>query len=131
LSIYGGLGAFSASEMPTVQAHYDQFRNDPTVTFLIISRLDSPETVRRYARRNHFDPPFYTTDDADIPASMQLNQFPATFLYSPDGTMMVKHTGAADWSAPAVVSYINDLKTKRWGKVRQTGRQPVSRCAND
>jgi len=101
------------AEMPTVQALYNQFRNDPNVTFLIVSRLDSAETVRRYARRNHFDLPFYTTDDADIPASMQLNQFPATFLYSPDGTMMVKHTGAADWSAPAVASYINNLKTKR------------------
>lgn len=101
------------AEMPTVEALYDQFRHDPDVTFLIISRLDSPETVRRYARRNHFDLPFYTTDDSDIPPSMQLNQFPATFLYSRDGTMMVKHTGAADWSAPAVVSYINHLKLKR------------------
>lgn len=100
------------AEMPTVQALYDHFRNDPDVTFLIISRLDSAESVRRYARRNHFDLPFYTTDDADIPASMQLHQFPATFLYSPDGVMMAKHTGAADWSAPSVVSYINSLKKK-------------------
>jgi thiol-disulfide isomerase/thioredoxin len=100
------------AEMSTVQALYDKFRNDPNVTFLIISRWDSAETVRRYARRNHFDLPFYTTDDDDIPASMHLNQFPATFLYAPDGTMMLKHTGAADWAAPAVVSYINGLKKK-------------------
>jgi len=101
------------AEMPTVQALYDRFRNDPHVSFLIISRLDSVDTIRRYARRNHLDLPFYTTEDADIPASMQLKQFPATFLYAPDGAMMVKHTGAADWSAPAVVSYINNLKTKQ------------------
>ncbi len=100
------------AEMPTVQTFYDQFRNDPDVIFLVVSRLDSPEAVRRYARRNHFDLPFYTAEDADIPASMQLNQFPATFLYSRDGTMMIKHKGAADWSAPAVVSYINDLKAR-------------------
>ena len=100
------------AEMPTVQALYNRFRNDPDVTFLIISRLDTPEAVRRYARRHHYDLPFYITNDADIPASMQLHQFPATFLYSRNGTMMVKHTGAADWSTPAVVSYINDLKTR-------------------
>jgi thiol-disulfide isomerase/thioredoxin len=101
------------AEMPTVQALYNRFRGDPSVVFLIISRLDSPGTVSRYARLNHLDLSFYTADDADIPASMQLNQFPATFIYSPTGMMMVKHTGAADWSAPAVVSYITDLETKR------------------
>jgi len=101
------------AEMPTVQALYDRFRDDPDVRFLMISRMDSPETVRRYARRNRFDLPFYTMEDAEIPASMQLQQFPATFLYAPDGTLMVKHTGAADWDAPSVVGYIEGLKGKR------------------
>lgn len=104
------------AEMPTVQTLYNKFRNDPDVIFLVISRWDSPATVRRYAQRNHFDLPLYTTEDADIPASMQLKQFPATFLYAPDGTMMAKHTGAADWSTPTVVSYINSLKKTSAGR---------------
>jgi len=110
LDLWGTWCIQCVAEMPTVQALYDHYRNDPNVAFLIVSRLDSPETVRRYARRNHLDLPFYTTDDADIPASMHLNQFPATFIYAPDGTLMVKHTGAADWSAPSVISFIDGLK---------------------
>jgi hypothetical protein len=96
--------------MPTVQALYDHYRNDPAVAFLLVSRLDSPARVERYAHHNHFDLPFCTMNDADIPASMQLYQFPATFIYAPDGTLMAKHTGAADWSAPSVISFVDGLK---------------------
>ena len=100
------------AEMPTVQALYNHYRNDPQVKFLIISRFDTPDHVRSYARRNHFDLPFYVTHDDDIPASMHLNQFPATFIYSKDGRLVSKHTKAADWSAPSVIAFIDRLKTQ-------------------
>jgi hypothetical protein len=95
--------------MPTVQKLYDRYRNDPNVSFLVISRLDSPATVRRYARLHHYDLPFYTMNDEVIPSSMRLGQFPSTFLYA-DGSVAAKHTGAADWSAPRVTAFIATLK---------------------
>jgi len=98
--------------MPTVQSLYNHYRNDPQVKFLIVSRLDSPASVRAYARRNHFDLPFYVTRDNEIPASMQLNQFPETFILAKNGALISKHTGAANWSAPSVISFIDQLKTQ-------------------
>jgi thiol-disulfide isomerase/thioredoxin len=98
------------AEMPAVQELYNHYRNDPDVVFLIISRLDSPATVRRYAHRHHYDLPFYTMEDQSIPPSMQLNQFPATFLYAPDGSLAAKHADAANWSDPRVIAFINGLK---------------------
>lgn len=98
------------AEMPSVQALYNHYRNDPDVAFLIISRSDSPAAVSRYARWHHYDLPFYTMNDAGIPASMQLNQYPATFLYAPDGSLAAEHTGAANWSAPRVIAFINQLQ---------------------
>ncbi len=111
LDLWGTWCIQCLAEMPTVQALYNHYHNDPQVVFLIVSRQDSPEAVRRYASHHHFDLPFYLTKDADIPTSMQLNQFTATFLYAPDGTLMAKHTGAADWSAPSVISFIDGLKS--------------------
>jgi hypothetical protein len=96
--------------MPTVQKLYDHYRNDSQVKFLIVSRMDSPTAVRSYARRNHLDLPFYITHDNEIPVSMQLNQFPATFLYAADGRLVSKHVGAADWSDRSVVAFIDRLK---------------------
>jgi thiol-disulfide isomerase/thioredoxin len=98
------------AEMPTVQELYNHYRNDPDIVFLVISRLDSPATVRRYAHLHHYDLPFYTMNDDSIPASMSLNQFPATFLYAPDGSLAAKHTGAANWSDQRVIDFIDGLK---------------------
>ena len=98
------------AEMPAVQKLYNSFRNDPQVAFLIVSRLDSPAAVRRYAHLHRYDLPFYIMQDSDVPASMQLHQFPATFLYAPDGTLAAKHLGAADWGAPSVITFIDALK---------------------
>jgi hypothetical protein len=96
--------------MPKVQKLYDHYKDDPNVKFLIVSRLDSPSTVRSHARRNHLDLPFYVTRDEDIPSTMQLNQFPSTFLYAKDGSLIAKHVGAADWSDRTVISFIDRLK---------------------
>ena len=97
--------------MPTVQQLYNHYKNDPNVDFLIVSRMDSPSSVRSYARRNHLDLPFYLTHDDDIPPSMQLHQFPSAFLYARDGRMVAKHTAAADWSDPSVITFIDQLKS--------------------
>ena len=76
----------------------------------MVSRLDTPAKVRLYAAANHYTLPFYTMDDSDIPPSMQLNQFPATFLYRPSGTLTAQHVGAADWSAPSVIDFLDGLR---------------------
>jgi thiol-disulfide isomerase/thioredoxin len=112
LDLWGTWCIQCVAEMPTVQQLYNHYRNDPQVKFLIISRWDTPTAVRRYAHRNHLDLPFYVTRDNEIPAPMQLHQFPATFIYSKEGTLVSRHTGAANWSAPSVIAFIDQLKTQ-------------------
>jgi thiol-disulfide isomerase/thioredoxin len=112
LDLWGTWCIQCVAEMPTVQALYNHYRNDAQVKFLIISRWDSPASVRSYARRNHFDLPFYVTRDNEIPVSMQLNQFPATFILAKNGQLVSKHVGAANWSAPSVISFIDQLKAQ-------------------
>lgn len=110
LDLWGTWCIQCVAEMPKVQELYNHYKDDPNVKFLLVSRLDSPSTVRSYARRNHFDLPFYVTHDDEIPPAMQLNQFPATFLYAKDGSLVAKHVGAADWSDRSVISFLDQLK---------------------
>jgi thiol-disulfide isomerase/thioredoxin len=110
LDLWGTWCVQYVAEMPKVQKLYDHYKDDPSVKFLIVSRMDSSSTVRSYARRNHLDLPFYITRDEDIPSAMQLNQYPATFLYAKDGRLVSKHVGAADWSDHSVISFIDRLK---------------------
>ncbi len=110
LDLWGTWCVQCVAEMPTVQKLYDHYRNDPAVKFLIVSRLDSAAAVRSYARRNHLDLPFYITQDEDIPSSMQLNQYPSTFVYARNGSLVYQHVAAADWSDPSVIAAIDRLK---------------------
>jgi thiol-disulfide isomerase/thioredoxin len=110
LDLWGTWCVQCVAEMPTVQKLYDHYKDDPQVKFLIVSRMDQPSAVRSYAHRNNLSLPFYLTRDEDIPTSMQLNQFPATFLYAKDGQLVSKHVGAADWSDRSVIAFIDQLK---------------------
>lgn len=98
------------AEMPTVEKLYTHFSNDPNVVFLIVSRMDSPEAVRGYARRNGLNLPFYVTHDEDVPQSMQLGQYPATFIYAKSGQLVTSHTGAANWADKSVIAFIRNLE---------------------
>jgi thiol-disulfide isomerase/thioredoxin len=113
LDLWGTWCVQCVAEMPTVQRLYEHYQNDPSVKFLIVSRMDSSSAVRSYARRNHLDLPFFLTEDQDIPQSMQLNQFPATFIYAMDGSLVAKHVGAANWSDDTVYNFIDGLKEQR------------------
>src|ERR1700756_4954070 len=110
LNLWGTWCIQCVAEMPTVQKLYDHYRNDPQVEFLIVSRLDSAWAVRAYASRNHLKLPFYITQDEDVPGSMYLAQFPATFIYARDGSIAAHHAGASDWSNKSVIEFIDKLR---------------------
>jgi len=110
LDLWGTWCIQCVAEMPTVQKLYDHYRGDPNVQFLIVSRLDTPTKVERYARINRFDLPFYVTRDQDIPDSMYLHQYPATFLYTKDGLLAAQHAGGANWSDASVIHFIDHLR---------------------
>ena len=98
------------AEMPTIQRLYDQLKNDPSVVFVIASRLDTPAKVRLYAKYGGYTLPFYTLHDSDIPQVMQFNQYPTTFIFAKDGSLAETQIGGADWSDPSVAQSIRKLE---------------------
>jgi thiol-disulfide isomerase/thioredoxin len=112
LDLWGTWCIQCVAEMPTVQRLYDHYRNDQQVVFLIVSRMDSPQAVERYARRGDYTLPFYVMRNEDVPPSMYLQQYPATFLFSPGGMLAAHHAGGADWSSPSVIEFIDSLKQR-------------------
>ncbi|HKW16760.1 MAG TPA: TlpA disulfide reductase family protein [Terriglobales bacterium] len=113
LDLWGTWCIQCIAEMPTVQQLYEHYQNAPDVQFLIISRLDSPSAVRAYSRRNRFTLPFYVTEDRDVPDSMYLAQYPATFIYARDGSIAGYHAGASDWSTKSVIKFIDQLRARQ------------------
>lgn len=112
LDLWGTWCLQCVAEMPTVQQLYLHYKDDPQVVFLIVSRLDTPQQVARYAHMGGYTLPFFVTRDDDIPPSMYFHQYPATFLYSKDGRIAMEHAGGANWADPSVISFIDDLKSR-------------------
>jgi thiol-disulfide isomerase/thioredoxin len=96
------------AEMPTIQTLYNHFKDDTSVAFIIASRLDAPDRVRTFANKHHYSLPFYTIRDENIPQQLRFNQYPATFIFARDGSLITKHVNAANWSDPSVVAFIKD-----------------------
>ena len=100
------------AEMPTIQKLYDSYRNDTDVVFVIASRLDNAAQIKAFAAKHNYTLPFYIISDKDIPASMNFNQYPTTFIYAKDGSVAMKHVNASDWADTSVISFINKLKAQ-------------------
>jgi thiol-disulfide isomerase/thioredoxin len=98
------------AEMPTIQRLYNHFKADASVVFVIASRLDAPEKIRAFAGRHHYDLPFYTIRDEDIPQQLRFNQYPATFIFGKDGSLAAKHINAANWADSTVITFIKQLE---------------------
>jgi hypothetical protein len=95
--------------MPSIQKLYDRYKDDPDVKFLIIASRDSASDVRTFALHHNLNLPFYLEEDTDT-TGLDFSTFPTTSIYGEDGTLVSKHAGGADWSAPAVVAQIEKLK---------------------
>jgi thiol-disulfide isomerase/thioredoxin len=113
LNLWGTWCVQCVAEMPTVQKLYQHYKGDPQVEFLIVSRMDTPQQVERYARLGGFSLPFFVTRDEDIGPSMYFSQYPSTFVYSKDGRIAMEDAGGADWADPSVISFIDELKRRQ------------------
>ena len=112
LNLWGTWCIPCVAEMPRLQKLYDHYRGDSTVRFLIVSRLDTPDRVRLFAREGGFTLPFYVTHDRDIPESMRFGQYPSTFVFGKDGRLVSQHIGPADWSDASVFSFLDSLRSQ-------------------
>lgn len=105
------------AEMPSIQKLYDHYKDDPDVKFLIIASRDSASDVQTFALRHHLDLPFYIEENADT-TGLNFSTFPSTSIYRKDGTLALKQVGGADWSAPAVIAQIEQLKLQNGQHVK-------------
>jgi thiol-disulfide isomerase/thioredoxin len=97
-------------EMRTFQPLYDHFRNDPQVAFFFLATNDAAPKVTAFATRYHLDLPMYLSTEPNYPITAP--SIPTTYILTPDGNIASTITGSADWSDPAVIAFIENLKPR-------------------
>lgn len=93
-------------EMPSIQRLCDTIKGED-IAFVLVSR-EGAETLRDFVETQGFSMPVYTLV-GDMPRVLQTRGIPTTFIISPDGKIVLKHVGAAQWDDGTVVEFIRGL----------------------
>ncbi len=95
------------AEMPSI-ANLVSNAKLQDMAFLCVSTDEDPETVQRFLKREKLDVPVALAASAPPPALLT-DGIPATFVISPDGTILAQEIGAARWDAPEMVDRLQSL----------------------
>ena len=90
-------------ELPALQALYEE---QDDIALALVSDED-PATVQRYVAQRGYTFPVYTSEST--PDAFKSASIPATFVIDPEGRVVFRHTGAADWSAARVVAFLRKV----------------------
>ena len=93
-------------EMPSIQRLLESVEGEEVAVVLVSS--ESAETVQRFMEKRELDMPVYVTA-ADPPDTFRTAGVPATFIIDPEGTIVYRQVGAADWSSEQCVSFLRGL----------------------
>ena len=86
------------AEMPSINSLYNRVKDDPNIVFLMISEDREMSTARIWVKRKGFDFPIYKLA-SPIPDVYETGVVPSTFVISPDGKVVVKKTGLANYDS--------------------------------
>ncbi len=95
------------AEMPSVQNLYNTMKGEKDVVFLMVSNEES-HTVRDFMQKNRYDFPVWLTDSS-LPAHLNVEAIPTTFIIDRKGDIVFAHTGAARWDDPVCADFLKKL----------------------
>lgn len=95
------------AEMPSIQQLYDKYKDNNEVIFLMVSN-ENPETIQKFMQKRGFTFPVYS-NKYKMPDSFYTESIPTTFVISKSGKIVVRETGATDWSGNKMTEIMNNL----------------------
>ncbi|HEU5397367.1 MAG TPA: TlpA disulfide reductase family protein, partial [Verrucomicrobiae bacterium] len=97
-------------ELPSVGRLATHYATDTNVAVVCVSE-EMKSTVFGNAKAAASGAPLFSTDGARLPAVYQTDVIPATFIIDRNGLIVAEHLGAANWADPAVVRFLDSLKS--------------------
>ena len=111
LNIWATWCAPCMAELPslgTLAAHYSA---DKDVAVICLSAEPAGSVFKsRGAQESHA--PIYSLTSPQLPSVYKSVAIPATFMIDRQGNIVAKRIGEVDWSAPAVIAYIDSLRQR-------------------
>ena len=98
------------AEMPGIQKLYNEFENDPNVSFVMVSLDDDFEKAKKFVDRKGFTFPVFAPDrQKGFPSLYRSGTIPTTFVLSKDGKIVEKKVGMAKYNSRSFIRYMERL----------------------
>lgn len=93
------------AEFPSIQKAYEKFGKQ--VDFYLISLDDNEIKAKQFLKDNGYTAPVYFPNEA-LPPSVKPKLLPETLILSPNGKVLLRHVGAAQWDSPELDRYFTN-----------------------
>lgn len=104
------------AEMPTIQNLYEKLKGNNNIAFVMISLDDNAEKAKKFINEKGYTFPTYFPAGR-MPQMYNSGTIPSTFIISPQGKIVSKEIGMADYNTSKVYNFIQDLIS---GKAKRT-----------
>jgi len=76
------------------------------MAFVCVSN-ENAEMLQDFVKKKEYSfPVFYS--EKPSPPELNAAAIPATFIIAPDGKILLKHVGGADWSHESVIAFLRE-----------------------
>jgi thiol-disulfide isomerase/thioredoxin len=96
------------AELPSIQAFYDKFKNNPDFFVLTISEDDDLSIAGQFLEKQHFTIPLYKAI-SKVPDLLYTGTLPTTIILDKQGNVRYKHEGFANYSSDNFLKQMEDL----------------------
>ncbi|MHA6247208.1 TlpA disulfide reductase family protein [Pontibacter sp. CAU 1760] len=96
------------AEMPNIQKLYDKVGSDKIAFVMLSVDEGGPEKVRKFIDKKGFTFPVYMPT-GQLPQEFYSNAIPTTFIISPEGKIVAKQEGMADYDNQEVRDFLQSM----------------------
>lgn len=99
------------AEMPNIQKLYDKVGSDKIAFVMLSVDEGGMEKVKKFVDKKDYTFPVYMPA-SQFPQEFYSNAIPTTFIISPEGKIVAKQEGMADYNTPEVVEFLQGMVKK-------------------
>lgn len=96
------------AEMPNIQKLYDDVGDRDDIVFVMVSVDDTAQEAKDFIERRAFEFPVYMLT-GQVPSAYFSTTVPTTFVISPEGKIVTRHEGMANYNTRAFRTFLKEL----------------------
>jgi thiol-disulfide isomerase/thioredoxin len=97
------------AEMPSINALYNQYKDDPNVVFILVDADSKLADAQQFMNKKKYGMPVYEVA-SDIPEQLFKGSLPTTIVFDKMGRVSFNEEGAANYAHKKFVAFIAQLR---------------------